>query len=236
MEILRTLKTLWKREDRDARLAIDLPPQPSADQIVLVTQIRALDERLQKRRLWAHREIRVLLAGAADTAIRGADVARAREMFAEAQAFFGQALQATNRNYYLGWMIMGVLIVATIGGVLFWAADRRFGNLAAPETIVSLFAFAGMGSVTSVLTRLTSLDLKSELSKKFVIYLAVAKPLVAISFASVVYVILKNDIVTIGQWQGHAREALYWVAAFLCGFSERFASDLLGRVARVDTA
>jgi len=213
----------------DSRLTIELPQNASAEHIVLTTRVRALDERLCQRRSWSEKEIRVLLTGAADAALRGGDVKKGQELLSEAQAVFDQDLQTVNRNWYLFALVLGVILVALVSAIVVYLANRQIGNLAPASTILALFTFAGMGSVTSVLTRLTSLDLKAELSRKFVIYLAIAKPLVAVSFASVVYVILANHIVSIGQWSTDSQQAVYWVAAFLCGFSERFASDILGR-------
>jgi hypothetical protein len=224
------MKIFGKRELRQQdSVSTELPQSPSADQIVLATQIRALEERLARRHSASEKEIRVLLRGAADVATKTGDVEKGKELLRQAQAAFDQSLQTVNRNWYLFALLMGVVGVALVGAGVTWLTSSRFPGLASPDTILALFTFAGMGSVTSVLIRLTSLDLKAELSRKFVIYLAIAKPLVAVSFASIVYVILKNHIITFGQWSGESERAVFWVAAFLCGFSERFASDILGR-------
>jgi hypothetical protein len=44
----------------------------------------------------------------------------------------------------------------------------------------------------------------------------------------VIFVILNNNIVSIGT--DTTKLSMIWVAAFLCGYSERFASDILDRV------
>jgi hypothetical protein len=170
------------------------PPQNSSsdqsvlttDQIILITQIRAVQERLLKRPSWSEKEISVLLSGATDAVIRGDKLEKAKELLLEAQAAFSQDLQIANRNWYLLALIGGVFIVALITIGLCHLVNMKMEagkNLADIPTIVTLFTFAGMGSLTSVFTRLTNLDLKAELSRKFVIYQAIAKPLVAISFA-----------------------------------------------------
>lgn len=128
---------------------------------------------------------------------------------------------------------MGVAIIGAVLTHVVTLQIPELKNLTDSSTIASLFTFAAMGSVTSILTRLSSLDLREETSRKFVIYSAIARPFVAISFASVVYVILKYKIVAItlgGNTSKEVDDAVLWIAAFLCGFSERFASDILERV------
>jgi len=93
-----------------------------------------------------------------------------------------------------------------------------------------LSAFAGMGSVASVLTRLSAIDLKGELRRKWVVTSAATRPVLALLFAGVIYVILQNDLITVLGSTGTDKGALIWVASFLCGFSERFAVDILERV------
>lgn len=215
------------------RIKITLPENVTAEQIVLVAKIRAQEERLYQRGSWSHNEIKVLLQGAADAAILGNNVKMGSELLHDANAVFLQTLQTSNRNYYLLALIVGIHVVAGIAYLVVFFAEKKFENLAEPSTLISLFAFAGMGSITSALIGLPSLDLKNELSRKFVIYLGVAKPLIAISFASVVYVILKNDLVTIAgnfHIDNGGKAAFLWVAAFLCGFSERFAVGILNQV------
>jgi hypothetical protein len=215
------------------RIKITLPANITAEQIVLVAKIRAQEERLYQRGSWSHNEIKVLLQGAADAAILGNNVKMGSELLHDANAVFLQTLQTANRNYYLAALIAGILVVAGIAWFVIYLANDKFGNLAEQSILISLFAFAGMGSITSALIGLPNLDLKNELSRKFVIYLAIAKPLIAISFASVVYVILKNNLVTIASnfdGDNGGKEAFLWVAAFLCGFSERFAVGILNQV------
>ena len=106
-----------------------------------------------------------------------------------------------------------------------------FSTLAAPQMIIGLFAFAGIGSTASVLTRLSTMDLGNETSKGMLLLSGASKPLIAIAFACIVYIIMKHQLVAIsvGGSGKEAAEAAIWVAAFLCGFSERFASDIIAK-------
>ena len=54
----------------------------------------------------------------------------------------------------------------------------------------------------------------------------------ATAFGVVVYFILQNKIVgiTIGSESESNSNGVYAVTSFLCGFSERFANDIISRV------
>jgi hypothetical protein len=102
------------------------------------------------------------------------------------------------------------------------------------EDVVPVFAFAGMGTVVSVLTRLRSLDLTDETSRNLVLISGASRPLIAVIFASVTFVMLKHQMIPLqigtpssGSPAPSGQAGLVLVASFLCGFSERFATDLL---------
>ena len=136
-----------------------------------------------------------------------------------------------------------------VAGTLLWAmlalATSVFNfqvAFADPSDIVPLFGFAGMGTFVSVMTRLNTLDLADETSRKLLLISGAARPLTAIFFASVVYVILRHQFIpiqfgppvvskaTTQATSSGYQPAIGWVASFLCGFSERFATDIIGRL------
>lgn len=201
----------------------------SSEQVEVLTRIKCLEERVLKTKNWSRNEIIVLLKGAMGATLIG-DIEIGSGLCSEAYSIYQEDAQVRNRNWYALSIIIGVSIAAIIcGGVAFFAS-RNIANLATPDTIISLFAFAALGSLTSNFTRLGTLDFRNETSKKYIIYSAIARPIVAISFASITYVILKYQIVPIQLGREESGDAPYWVAAFLCGFSERFASDVLTRI------
>ena len=229
------MRTLWSSRRDGPRVELDTSNATTAQQLDLVTRVLALQERLVLRPSWNGTEIRVLLKGAGDCALIHNDVVTGQKLLERAEGLFLQSLRTVNRNWYFAAMVVGIALVGMVGWFIWKLAADGATPFAPPQTILAIFTFASMGSLTSVLIRLTSLDLKQELSRKFIIYLAIAKPFVAISFASVVYVILANDLVSFGHWSPDQQEAVRSVAAFLCGFSERFASDILDRVGIAST-
>lgn len=215
-----------------SRVVIAPAERLSADQILLLSEIKAMEERVIQRQLWSAASVRELLQGAADAAIGGNDPDKARTAFEKAKTLFENDVQTKNRLFYLLGALFGIVAIALVAWLVLAAALKlNITTLANREMIISLFAFAGLGSVASVLSRLSTIDLRDELRKKWVVVSAGIRPLLAIAFASVVYVILQNNLVSFhGFEEGTSRDALIYVAAFLCGFSERFAADILDRV------
>ena len=102
----------------------------------------------------------------------------------------------------------------------------------APSLLLLILLSAGLGSVASVLSRLPSIDLRQDPSDVMIILSGATKPIVAIIFAIVVFLILDLKVLDI-QFRsstGPRSNGLYLVSSFLCGFSERFATDIISRI------
>jgi hypothetical protein len=57
-----------------------------------------------------------------------------------------------------------------------------------------------------------------------------ARPIVSNSFALVFYVLLKIEVLEINVGHTEHVDWSYYLAAFLCGYSERLAGDIVGRL------
>jgi hypothetical protein len=206
----------------------------AADQIAFVGQLSSLGKRVAKNHFWAREEIFLLLENAATVAIVAGDVAKGEVILKHATEIYERALLGRNRIHYVAGTALGVLALVVIAFVIVeLGATGVIKAFPSTDTLIALFAFAGMGSVTSVLIRLSNLDLAEETSRTLLMLSGASKPLVAVAFAIIVYLILKHQLValTIGQpMAGTNSDAGYWVAAFLCGFSERFGSDIIARL------
>jgi hypothetical protein len=219
-------------DPNDLLVDIEVPASPSSALAALVAEARAMWERVLQRELRSKAVVRELLRGAVGAGI--GDPKQGRELLDRAQRVFDEDVQTKNRMFYVLGVVLGVLLVAMITAAVVWFAHRLgrlTPNLAEPGAVISLFAFAGMGSLTSVLIRLSTIDLRQELRQNFVLISGAARPLVAMCFTSVVYVIMKHQIVPV-QFVGDPNYATgaFSLAVFLCGFSERFATDLLDQV------
>lgn len=212
-------------------LRIAPPANATADQLVFVSSICALAKRVQVYRPWSRQEILLLLENAARVALVAGEVAKGELLLKRAEDAYYRDMQTNNRLRFV--MGAGIGVVALIGLAVISVGFGKLGigvTIASPEMIVSLFSFAGIGSATSILTRLSTFDLKEETSKAMLLLSGASKPLVAIAFASIAYIVLKNQIIDLTIGSPESGDAVYWVVAFLCGFSERFTSDIIARI------
>src|SRR5262249_27612024 len=148
----------------------DVPGAASSSLCALIADVRATWQRALQRDLWSKEAVRELLRGA--VLAGGVDVKEGRELFDKAVKIFEDDVQTKNRMFYVLGVFLGVVVVAVIttGVVAFARKWPDFAkDLTDPSTLIALFAYAGMGSLTSVLIRLSSIDLRQELRKKFVV-------------------------------------------------------------------
>jgi hypothetical protein len=225
-----------------------VPAGVSPEEQELITNIVVLDHRSLHalgRRSSARTEIRALLVNAVssagynlnsrghatDSMRSGTNTAKgAIGLYRQAEALFHQHLQGKNRLTYLAGVAIGIAVLV-LGA--FFAPRLPAGVSFAidPGTVPALLLFSGLGSIVSVLTRLDSLDLVKEISRPILIISGAGRPFVAGAFALVVYMALSSGLISISiQQPGVSPAARYLVVAFLCGFSERFAQDILSRL------
>ena len=154
------------------------------------------------------------------------------EAFAKAEVVFQNDVQTKNRMFYLLGIAVGLIAIGVLAGSVLGVAHwLTLTDLARPEMVIDLFAFAGLGSLTSVLARLSTIDLKDELRRKWVLISAAVRPIMAVAFAAIAYLVLTYELVKFSGFDTpDQKKALIWIAAFLCGYSERFAQDLLDRL------
>ncbi|MDZ5457157.1 hypothetical protein [Azohydromonas lata] len=167
---------------------------------------------MSSRRSWVRSEVALRLQGAvnaartAGTGNTAQNMQVARETLAKAQAVYLDDMQAKSRVIYLSGLVLGVALMVLLPLVLLWflglaarglegmqdkVQETVLGTLewfskAAPLTTTApLFFFAGLGACASVLSRLTTIDLKGETSRAMVLLAAAIRPALAVIFACV---------------------------------------------------
>ena len=220
-------------------LTIVVSKDQSEDEIKLAQKIGLLDKR-------AHRELGVgteeweaviqLLVNAISLGLNSGQMKMGWENYAEAEKLFAyyQQLAPRNRITYLLGMAIGIVAVGVLGcGAQFLSPIVAPG---APQNLLPIVClFAALGSVASVLSRLSKIEELGRRNAKFTLLLSGAsRPTIAAIFGIIVYLILDLGIVTIHVGDSQNPERLYLVAGFLCGFSERFATEILARVVPTD--
>ena len=211
-----------------------LPPDltdAGTDQLVLMTNARALECRVARRVPQRRAEIQVLLQGAAQVGQR--DAAKGKLMLEQASQVYTEALLLTNRGIFAVGALIGALVVLAITVALIEVADGKHAwtaYLAAPSMLFPLCSFALIGSLISIFARLPTMDLKDADSVAFVAFSAAIQPVTALGFMSIIYVLLHYEILGF-KIAASEPNAVLWVTAFFCGFSERFAPGILGNAA-----
>jgi hypothetical protein len=89
-----------------------------------------------------------------------------------------------------------------------------------------------MGAVTSVLLRLSQIDLHDQTSPTLVFVSGATRPVTAAFFATVLALLISSRVLDLhlGPSPSQGSDQLLLPISFLCGFSERFASDILSRL------
>ena len=205
----------------------------------LAHRIGLLDKR-------AHREIGVgterweaviqLLVNSISLGLHGGKMKVGWDLLGEAERLFDhyRELAPRNRITYLVGTGLGVLVVVVLG---FGARllSEEIAPDASPNLLPMVCAFAALGSVASVLSRLSRINELGQDNARFTLLLSGAsRPVVAAIFGIVIYLILDLGIVTIQIGTRQDPSRLYLVAGFLCGFSERFATEILSRIGPSD--
>lgn len=151
----------------------------------------------------------------------------------DTEAVYLQHVQARNRLRYISGMLTGILVIVAIVSACAFLASGPLMNVLAPASLLFVTIFAGMGAMTSVLTRLSEIDLRDQTSIQVVFVSGMARPVTAVFLALAVALVLTLRIVDVHLGTASTDPVpvpLLAVAAFLCGFSERFAQDVLARV------
>jgi hypothetical protein len=225
-------------DDSRGLISFGPPSDPTPDEQKLVSELVILDHLKQNQLKERGREwdqVHKLLLNVV-VLLHLRDAAGARAVLDEARQVYLKHNQAQNRIRYLMGAVAGTVVAAVLGAVLFLLATRlaisQSRPLIEPQLLVLILIFAGIGSTTSILTRLAKIDLRDETSSFSVYVSGFSRPFVAVSFAVVVYFILDTKIVdiTIGKATGDHAAGLYVVTSFLCGFSERFGKDIIARI------
>jgi hypothetical protein len=157
-------------------------------------------------------------------------VEASRSLLDTAEAIFLQHMQAKNRLRYLAGVVLGCVLMIFFVGML--ELIPGFTNQVIPTSqLPAVLLFASMGTVTSVLLRLSSIDLRDQTNVPLVVLSGATRPITAVIFSLVLYLLvtLKVVVIHVGTQGDDTQRSFVILVAFLCGFSERFASDVLSR-------
>jgi hypothetical protein len=218
-------------------LAFSPPPEnASAELKALAADIVSLDHRIHEQLgpdtpEW--REVMGILVNAASIGVMANQAPQGRLLYKQAEDAFLRYFEARNRIRYLIGLGLGVIVCTLFSSGLYFIARSLSQPFVKPGLLPLLCLFAGIGSLTSVLTRLDQIDLRFATSTSLIMISGAARPVIAICFALVVYLILDLKLLDIrfGAPTDQNQNSIFLISSFLCGFSERFAQDILTKVA-----
>ncbi len=139
------------------------------------------------------------------------------------------AIRRRSQLLYLGGMVGGVLVV----GLVTWIVAnlvRAPGLVAGMDTIPTTLFLGGLGAIVSVMQRLTRGRLRTSLDNGQIvcILLGAFRPAIGAVMAVAILLLTLGGIIPLDV-PGDAGQRLYFLGglAFLAGFSERFAQDMI---------
>jgi hypothetical protein len=145
----------------------------------------------------------------------------------QARGYYDRSAQRQAQIEYFIGMAAGLALL--LGGVLALGLLTNAG--VGTEPLIYTPLAAGLGAFVSVLARMTrgQLQLSYESGRTIMRLLGLIRPLLGGLFGPAVYVLLAGGLLSIQPPSG-GDELLYYLGiAFVAGFSERFAQDMVAR-------
>jgi hypothetical protein len=142
--------------------------------------------------------------------------------------YLRQATQSMSQKEYLLGMLFGLLGLFPLA---FAVGSEYVTEHTAPLPAFIVVA-GGAGAIISVMTRISSgkLALDGDASHSLLRLTGAARPLIGAVMALVVYVVILSGLVPVDVPEAAPDSTyLFFAIAFLAGFSERFAQDMLTR-------
>jgi hypothetical protein len=161
----------------------------------------------------------------------------AEDMLHHAETYYRRVAQQLAKRRYLlgvvfGTLILGLVIVLLVVG---WGLDWTDALPDLPDAHTSALlvsiAAGGIGAAVSVMTRMTSgkLSLDYRAPRWLLLSLGAFRVAIGATFGIVLFLLLQGNILPIPDPEPNTEEWIFFFAAlaFLAGFSERLAQDML---------
>ena len=165
-----------------------------------------------------------------------AAVTRAHRLeFARIEEYYkGAAIRGAQIVYFWG-MVLGAVFLTVLGGVLLLVAVGVDADRDSVEKFFACYAAGAVGAIVSVLQRVTSghFGIDYELGKGALRRLGSFRPFIGAVFGVAVFFVVKSEVVQVSEPETPKGFYFVVILAFLAGFSERFAKDLLDEAASI---
>jgi hypothetical protein len=166
-----------------------------------------------------------------------AELVRAeRRNLAECEAYYHRAASKTGRIVYTSGMLIGLCLVAVIGAVV--GLLLSVGGIGDVQLRLILISYGGgaLGALVSTLSRMSKaehgrFDLDFELGRPLLRRVGVFRPFLGAALGVATFFLLSSGLLDIHPAPDE-KPYYYGFAAFLAGFSERFATVVFGAAER----
>jgi hypothetical protein len=160
-----------------------------------------------------------------------------RKHLKEIEKYYRKAAARSGQIVYVGGVLLGMVPMVLLA-FLAWLLIANAKHFDSPAGIGLLcFSAGGVGAMVSVMSRLStgSVRLDWEFGKDTLRTLGALRPFVGAVFGLITFLALKSGIVDLTV--GDKNNTYYYIVfAFVAGFSERFAQDMLLGAAGEDTS
>lgn len=163
-----------------------------------------------------------------DQAVREIDKTT-RDQLRRIEKYYRDAAVRSGQIVYVGGMLLGMVPMLLLG-VVAWIVLANSKDVNSVGAIgVLCFVAGAVGALISVMSRLSSgrVRVDWEFGKDTLRTLGALRPFVGAVFGLMTFFALKSGIVALGVIDGSKSTYFYVLFAFVAGFSERFARDML---------
>jgi hypothetical protein len=142
-------------------------------------------------------------------------------------SYYKEAAAREARIVYLEGLLTGMILATVVGVLIGLVFELVPLERIDPAEFLAALAMGAAGAVVSVITRMHSehFQLNHEVGREYVKLLGRYRPLIGAIFGVVVYFGLESGVIPVEETDNEL--ALVATFAFLAGFSERFARDVL---------
>ena len=171
--------------------------------------------------------------------LKGDAAARVRDIATElvttdlaaATSYAEGAMHRRSQLLYLAGMAAGAAGLAVLTAALLWFFGRQPALMSGTEMIPIAILLGGLGGVVSVLQRMTKGNLTTSLDngQAACFLLGLSRPVIGSVLAFAIALLILGGVVPL-ELPSEPAKALFFIAgiAFLAGFSERYAQDIIG--------
>jgi sulfite exporter TauE/SafE len=149
-----------------------------------------------------------------------------REQLRRIEKYYREAAVRSGQIVYVGGMLLGMVPMLVIG-VVAWIVLARSNDVGAIGTLC--FVAGAVGALISVMSRMSSGKVRVdwEFGKDTLRTVGALRPFVGAVFGLMTFFALKSGVVALDVVTGSKSTYFYLLFAFVAGFSERFARDML---------